>query len=348
MTVPLPQVENPIPFAESGLTRVMTTGYLHARYFGLLLAPLHLSADWSFNCIPLLEELEDPRNAATAALYAYIIFVGLSAGPLQLLLQLHQVVKQALSTSSETPTSSPAAGSVKPAAERPAAGTQQVAGGAAAATVAGNSSLLQPSTASVSASLAAARWRLLILLGLLVAPFFPASNVLFYVGTFIGERLLYFPSIGFCLMLAELLGRMLSPLSGPPSAPASAAGSPPKISNTAADAAGSPSAAAGSSSSAGRRWCFLAVAAALLAGYAGRTFVRNIDWWDEERLFLSALDVCPNSAKVQLNCGVLQRRYLNHAAALKHFRWVADQRPCCCINCQQRGAWHGCGCCCCC
>lgn len=38
------------------------------------------------------------------------------------------------------------------------------------------------------------RWRLAVTAGLLVGPFFPASNVLFYVGTFIGERLLYFPS----------------------------------------------------------------------------------------------------------------------------------------------------------
>ena len=36
-----------------------------------------------------------------------------------------------------------------------------------------------------------------------MAPFFPASNVMFYVGTFIGERLLYCPSIGFCLLAAE-------------------------------------------------------------------------------------------------------------------------------------------------
>ena len=36
-----------------------------------------------------------------------------------------------------------------------------------------------------------------------VAPFFPASNMMFYVGTFIGERLLYCPSIGFCLLSAE-------------------------------------------------------------------------------------------------------------------------------------------------
>ena len=46
-----------------------------------------------------------------------------------------------------------------------------------------------------------------MLVGLVVGPFFPASNVLFYVGTFIGERLLYFPSIGFCILAAELLLR---------------------------------------------------------------------------------------------------------------------------------------------
>ena len=46
-----------------------------------------------------------------------------------------------------------------------------------------------------------------MVVGLLLGPFFPASNVLFYVGTFIGERLLYLPSIGFCLLLAELLSQ---------------------------------------------------------------------------------------------------------------------------------------------
>ncbi|CEM22530.1 unnamed protein product [Vitrella brassicaformis CCMP3155] len=38
-------------------------------------------------------------------------------------------------------------------------------------------------------------------LALLVVPFLPASNVLFHVGTVVGERLLYLPSIGFCVMV---------------------------------------------------------------------------------------------------------------------------------------------------
>ena len=37
------KIENPIPFSRSSLTRALTTGYLHARYAGLLVAPLQLS-----------------------------------------------------------------------------------------------------------------------------------------------------------------------------------------------------------------------------------------------------------------------------------------------------------------
>ena len=56
-----------------------------------------------------------------------------------------------------------------------------------------------------------ARWRLVVAAGLVVAPFFPAANVLFPVGTFIGERLLYAPSVGFCLLAAEALARLAAP-----------------------------------------------------------------------------------------------------------------------------------------
>lgn len=36
------QVENPIAFSDSPLERKLTAGYLHARYFGLLLAPVQV------------------------------------------------------------------------------------------------------------------------------------------------------------------------------------------------------------------------------------------------------------------------------------------------------------------
>ena len=81
------KVENPIPFAESALTRVLSTGYLHARYAGLLLAPVLLSADWSFACIPLVDAMADVRNLATAALYSALAWSALACRPGALFLQ---------------------------------------------------------------------------------------------------------------------------------------------------------------------------------------------------------------------------------------------------------------------
>jgi hypothetical protein len=37
---------------------------------------------------------------------------------------------------------------------------------------------------------------------LLVSPFLPASNLFYYVGFVVAERILYMPFIGFCLLLA--------------------------------------------------------------------------------------------------------------------------------------------------
>ena len=144
------QVENPIPFADSALSRALSTGHLHARYFGLLLAPWRLTADWSFACVPLVAGVADPRNVATAALYAVLACVAWTT--LRLL----------------------------------------ATGGGG-----GGGGLLDTD--------AEARWACFVFVGLLAAPFLPSSNLLLYVGTFIGERLLYLPSVGFCLLLARLL-----------------------------------------------------------------------------------------------------------------------------------------------
>ena len=43
-------------------------------------------------------------------------------------------------------------------------------------------------------------------LSLLVFPFLPASNMLFPVGFVVAERVLYIPSMGFCLLVAAGFG----------------------------------------------------------------------------------------------------------------------------------------------
>lgn len=43
-------------------------------------------------------------------------------------------------------------------------------------------------------------------LGLTVLPFLPASNMFFPVGFVVAERVLYMPSMGFCMLVAYGLG----------------------------------------------------------------------------------------------------------------------------------------------
>ena len=45
--------------------------------------------------------------------------------------------------------------------------------------------------------------RVLLALALLVIPFLPATNLFFSVGFVVAERILYIPSAGFCLLIAE-------------------------------------------------------------------------------------------------------------------------------------------------
>lgn len=115
--------------------------------------------------------------------------------------------------------------------------------------------------------------RIFMFVGLMLTPFAPASNVFFYVGTFIGERLLYMPSIGYCMLLADAVHKR------------------------------------------NRRWIFWCI----MGYYTARTLRRNVDWKSDYTLFKAAENVCPKSAKAQLNVGILERRLGNWDVALKHF-----------------------------
>ena len=44
---------------------------------------------------------------------------------------------------------------------------------------------------------------LVLALSMIILPFLPATNAFFYVGFVVAERVLYVPSMGFCLLVAE-------------------------------------------------------------------------------------------------------------------------------------------------
>lgn len=91
------------------------------------------------------------------------------------------------------------------------------------------------------------------------------SNVVFPIGTHMGERFAFMPSVGFCLILAELLLRL---------------------------------------SKRGKQLTLTLAATAVIGVlYAGKTILRNPVWESNERLFLTDVAVSGNSAKIRNACG---------------------------------------------
>lgn len=67
----LRKAENPFVFL-NGTTWWMSVGYLQAKYTQLLVWPWELCAEYSFNCIPAVESVSDPRNVATLFICLFV------------------------------------------------------------------------------------------------------------------------------------------------------------------------------------------------------------------------------------------------------------------------------------
>lgn len=95
-------------------------------------------------------------------------------------------------------------------------------------------------------------------LGLLAIPFLPATNLFFYVGFVIAERVLYIPSMGFCLLVAVGIRSLYIRLHRRSS-----------------------------------RTMLVYSSAALVLFFGVKTVLRNQDWQNEEMLYKSGIYVNP-------------------------------------------------------
>ncbi|XP_029697225.1 protein O-mannosyl-transferase TMTC3 isoform X2 [Takifugu rubripes] len=126
-------------------------------------------------------------------------------------------------------------------------------------------------------------------LSLIVLPFIPASNLFFPVGFVVAERVLYVPSMGFCVLFAHGFKII------------SQKGQLKRIS-----------------------WLILGV---LLTTHAVKTFNRNWDWESEYTLFTSALKVNKNNAKLWNNVGHALEGQNNYGEALQYFLQATRVQP---------------------
>ena len=267
------RTENPFAFINGTLPKVLSLGYLQARWASLLIAPATLCAEYSYNCIPTVTSIADPRNAGTVLLVLTLgmllriaCFLGRRGGA-QLLL-----------------CGRPSAYDGSGAGSRGTVSKVEVARGRAAD----------------------ARWgrqqhTLRFALSLAIFPFLPASNLFTTVGTLIAERLLYVPSIGFmlgCVVLAQMRRDARTDAAAASDYAISAAA------HSTSSSGGGSSAALGAPArrwSAGRlRTTFLVL---VVAWSAQRTWLRTNEWKNDRTLFTAAVASCPNSAKIHQQLG---------------------------------------------
>ena len=131
---------------------------------------------------------------------------------------------------------------------------------------------------------------LIIGLSLVIFPYIPASNLFFPVGFVVAERVLYLPSMGFCMLVA--LGAWML------------------IRTTC------------SCHKVVKIGVFVGLFAVLLAN-SSKTFVRNREWYSDVTLFRAAIRHNPHNGKVYNNLGHEMERAENYTFAEQLFRKAA-------------------------
>ncbi|KAM7364611.1 transmembrane O-mannosyltransferase targeting cadherins 4 isoform 2-T2 [Cochliomyia hominivorax] len=123
---------------------------------------------------------------------------------------------------------------------------------------------------------------------LIIIPFIPASGII-KVGFVIAERVLYVPSIGYCFLVSYGFMWFYENFKF--------------------------------------RYFLSVVYAFLVLIFIIRCRQRSSEWLTEEKLFSSALDVCPNNAKVHYNIARLSTDVKNNSKAFNHYHKAIELYP---------------------
>lgn len=244
--------DNPAADSPSLLTRTLTFLYLPAANFWLLLLPDTLSFDWSMDALPLVRTLADWRNIYTAAFYLGLLslaWLGLRTSDQAAKVKetngkAHHVARNGNSNGHSCHWSNHEHANNNSSSDAHHSNNNTQNG----TTKHYECRTPLPTTENV----------VVFSLGLLAIPFLPATNLFFYVGFVIAERVLYIPSMGFCLLVAVGLRALHVRLR-----------------------------------CRSARAALLCCSAALVLLFSAKTVLRNGDWQNEEMLYRSGIYVNP-------------------------------------------------------
>ncbi|KAH8293174.1 hypothetical protein KR044_009656, partial [Drosophila immigrans] len=272
--------DNPTAHESCWWTRSLTFLYLPVANLQLLLWPQQLSFEWGMEAIPRVRTLWDCRNLLSAAFYATLLAV--SSRGWRLLLPSMDYVATAV------------ASIALPMLQRMGGSSCRAWQGLICAC---NHQLTFGRISQINTGHNSKCWinsRLLTCVAFLTLPFLPACNLFFYVGFVMAERLLYLPSVGYCLLLGLGFDHLWQRFQ-----------------------------------SSNQRRLLLCSLAFVLAAFSLRTVQRNRDWHNEEQLFRSAVTINPpkalgNLGSVLSSQGRYEEARLALEAAIWHRPTMAD------------------------
>lgn len=221
--------DNPTAHNTSVITRTLTFLYLPVLNLQILIFPRWLSFDWSMDAVQRITTIWDYRNCLSLTLYCTVYYVIKSSVTKINTKKYSSVCKVCFNNEDVYPKYR----------------------------LSVNNNLTQ-NCDSVTSVYLTKHQSVLMCLAFLVVPFVPASNLPFYVGFVVAERVLYMPSIGFCFFVGFGC-RILS-----------------KRAQTKSVSA---------------------VFTGLLLVLILRTLQRNNDWRDEESLYRSGVEINPPKGK---------------------------------------------------
>ncbi|XP_046645725.1 protein O-mannosyl-transferase TMTC1-like isoform X2 [Daphnia pulicaria] len=170
-------------------------------------------------------------------------------------------------------------------------------------------------------------WSVLVM----IIPMVPCSNLFYAVGFVVAERLLYMPSLGFCLLVGHGLDNLLIIL-------ATAGGDQQQSANnnqgTVLLRTGFNHKIKRSKTEAGEcswpklmRRLILISTVVTATSLLTKTLVRNEEWSSRKTLFSSGLRTMPNNAKIHYNYANLQRDMGDWDQAVYHYRQAIQLWP---------------------
>ncbi|XP_076861242.1 protein O-mannosyl-transferase TMTC2 isoform X2 [Brachyhypopomus gauderio] len=274
--------DNPAADSPHLLTRTLTFLYLPAANAWLLLCPYTLSFDWSMEAIPLLRTVCDLRNFCSLAFYTGFVLLAWFGLRSKNSATFHKTNGKSHITNGKVLTNGHTFHHLDSSHHHD---SNHHHNGFTPVNFPENNQngCTTHLLFSTHASLPSKENMVVFSLGLLALPFLPATNLFFYVGFVVAERVLYIPSMGFCLLVVLGLRTL--------------------------------SARARQRSS---RVLLLACTAGLLLLYSLRTVRRNQDWQNEDTLYRSGIVV--NPAKAWGNLGNVLKNQDKMAEAEEAYR----------------------------